>query len=264
MPVFPTTALGEVAMHYFRADRFCLVLAGLALISFPAPGPAQKAEEKGHAVHKETKVMVKFFEKDREVEKPFDLSNEHDLDNLVELIRQGHVHSMILEKPPKIVDISWDLGLWTIVVFVLLYLILKKAAWGPILEGLQTREESIRRAVEEAKHARAETERVTAEFKVKMAEAYAEIPKLMDQARKDAQRLVEEMRAKAQADIQAERQRLRREIEVALEQALQQIYTQAAQLATLISAKAIQKSLSEEDHRRLVDQAMQELHPTRT
>jgi F-type H+-transporting ATPase subunit b len=248
-------------MHYVRANKFCLVLTGLALISFPAPGTAQKTEEKGHAAHKETKMMVKYFDKDREVEKPLDLSKEPDLDSLIELIRQGHVHSMVLEKPPKIVDISWDLGLWTIVVFVLLYLILKKNAWTPILEGLQTREENIRLAAEEAKHARAETERVTAEFKAKIAEAYAEIPKLMEQARKDAQRLVDEMRAKAQADIQAERQRLRREIEVATEQALQQIYTHAAQLATLISAKAIQKSLSEEDHRRLVDQAMQELQP---
>jgi F-type H+-transporting ATPase subunit b len=156
-----------------------------------------------------------------------------------------------------------DLAVWTIIIFVLLLLVLKKYAWGPMLDGLHQREETIRTAVEEAKHARAETERVTAEFKAKMDAAYAEIPKLLDQARKDAQRLVDEMRAKAQSDIQADRQRLRREIEVATEQALQQIYTHAAQLATLISAKAIQKSLSEEDHRRLVDQAMQELQPTR-
>jgi F-type H+-transporting ATPase subunit b len=158
----------------------------------------------------------------------------------------------------------YDLGIWTIVVFVVLLLVLKKYAWGPMLDGLHHREDSIRLAVEEAKRAHAETERVTAEFKVKMDQAYAEIPKLLDQARRDAQRVADEMRAKAQADIQADRQRLRREIEVATEQALQQIYTHAAQLATLISAKAIQKSLSEDDHRRLVDQAMQELQPTRT
>jgi F-type H+-transporting ATPase subunit b len=155
----------------------------------------------------------------------------------------------------------YDLGIWTIIIFVILLGVLYRYAWGPMLEGLKARENNIALAAEEAKHARAETERVTAEFKVKMDQAYAEIPKLMDQARRDAQRLAEEMRAKAQADIQADRQRLRREIEVATEQALQQIYTQAAHLATLISAKAIRKSLSEEDHRRLVDQAMQELHP---
>jgi len=164
----------------------------------------------------------------------------------------------------QILEPRFDLMVWTLVIFVLLFLVLKKFAWPAMLEGLQRREETIRTAVDEAKHARAETERITAEFKAQMDQAYAEIPKLMDQARKDGQRLADEMRAKAQADIQADRQRLRREIDVALEQALQQIYTQAAQLATLISAKAIQRSLSEEDHRRLVDQAMQELQPTRT
>jgi F-type H+-transporting ATPase subunit b len=160
-----------------------------------------------------------------------------------------------------ILALRYDQGIWTIVVFVVLLLVLKRYAWHPMLDALHQREENIRLAAEEAKQARAETERVTAEFKAKMAEAYAEIPRLMEQARKDAQQLAEEMRTKAQAEIQAERQRLRREIEIATEQALQQIYTHAAQLATLISAKAIQKSLSVEDHRRLVDQAMQELQP---
>jgi F-type H+-transporting ATPase subunit b len=155
-----------------------------------------------------------------------------------------------------------DLGIWSIVVFVLLLLVLRKYAWNPMLEGLHQREENIRAAAEEAKRAREETERVSAEFKAKMDQAYAEIPKLLDQARKDAERVAEEMRAKAQADIQAERQRLHREIDLALEQALQEFNNHAAQLATLISAKAIQRSLSLEDHRRLVDDAMRELRET--
>jgi F-type H+-transporting ATPase subunit b len=157
----------------------------------------------------------------------------------------------------------FDLALWSIVIFVILLLVLKRYAWGPMLEGLHQREENIRAAAEQAEHARAETERVTAEFKAKMDQAYAEIPRMMDQARKDAQHLAEEMRAKAQADIQGDRQRLRREIELALEQALQEIYQQAAQLATQMSAKVIRKSLTPEDHRRLIDEAMLELREAR-
>src|SRR5207244_7753840 len=61
-----------------------------------------------------------------------------------------------------------DLFIWTLIVFLLLLFILSKYAWKPMLEALRTREENIRLAAEEAKHARAETERVTAEFKVKM------------------------------------------------------------------------------------------------
>jgi F-type H+-transporting ATPase subunit b len=92
-----------------------------------------------------------------------------------------------------------------------------------------------------------------------MEEAFAKIPAMMDEARRDAQHMAEEMRAKAQADIQADRERLRREIEMARDQALQQIWTQTAQLATAISSKAIRRNISEEDHRRLVDEALTEL-----
>lgn len=155
--------------------------------------------------------------------------------------------------------IRYDTALWAIVVFVFLLIILRKAAWGPILEGLQKREETIKAAVDEAKLAREETRRVTAQFQAEMAQKMAEIPKIMEEARRDAEALKEEMRAQAAKDIQTERQRLRREIDTAKDQALQEIWHQAAQLATLISAKAIGKHLSEEDHRRLIDESLAEL-----
>ncbi len=158
-----------------------------------------------------------------------------------------------------IFSLRFDLGLWSIVVFLALYFILKRFAWGPILHGLQQREETIRKAVEEAKEARAETVKARAEFERMLAQEQAKIPSLMEEARRNAQALADEMRNRAQQDIQAERQRLRREIDAARDQALAQLTTHAAQLATLISAKAIKRDLSEEDHRRLVDDALAEL-----
>jgi F-type H+-transporting ATPase subunit b len=82
---------------------------------------------------------------------------------------------------------------------------------------------------------------------------------MMDGARRDAQQLNDEMVAKAKSEITAERDRLRREIESARDQALSEIWKQTAQLATRVSAKAIRRGLSEEDHRRLVDEALTEL-----
>jgi F-type H+-transporting ATPase subunit b len=82
---------------------------------------------------------------------------------------------------------------------------------------------------------------------------------MLEEARRDAQNLAEEMKAKANQDIQAERARLRRELDIARDQALQELWNQAAQLATLISAKAIGRSLNEDDHRRLIDEALAEM-----
>lgn len=156
-------------------------------------------------------------------------------------------------------DFKTDLGIWTVVIFVLLLTVLGKYAWGPMMEGLHKREESIRSALEEAKQAREETARVRAEFQAEKAKAQEQIAQMMEQARRDAHQLIEDMRSKATADIQADRQRLRREIELARDQALHDIWAQAAQLATLISSKALKRAITTDDHRRLVDEALAEL-----
>src|SRR5579864_6015815 len=206
-----------------RMGYLCFLFAGLALLFGPGRGLAQKEEVKGHGAHKgPIKVEVSYYVGNKEQVKSLDLSKQADRETFHKILEEEHVHHLKLENPPKLMDIVFDLGLWTIVVFLLLFFILKKTAWGPILQGLQKREEDIREAAEEAKRARAETQKITAEYKTKMDQAYAEIPKLLDQARKDAQNLADELRAKAQADIQAERQRLLREIEMTKDQALQE------------------------------------------
>ncbi len=190
----------------------------------------------------------------------FDLADPKQKAEFWEKLDSGHLEHWEVEKPlPNPLDIKADLGLWALVIFLALVFILQKYAWGPMLQGLQKREATIRDSVEEAQKARAETLQITAEFKAKMDQAYAEIPKIMEQARRDADAFKEEMRTQTAKDIQAERQRLRREIETARDQALQELWNQAAQLATLISAKAIGRSLTEADHRRLLDESIAEL-----
>src|SRR5205814_1729319 len=104
------------------------------------------------------------------------------------------------DKPFNLFQGELDLAIWTILVFLLLFFILSKYAWKPMLEGLKKREENIRGAVEEAKIARAETERMRGEFQRELDAAHQQIPKLMDEARRKAEALAEEMRAKANAD----------------------------------------------------------------
>jgi F-type H+-transporting ATPase subunit b len=164
-----------------------------------------------------------------------------------------------LAQNPDTLQPRYDLTLWSIVIFVILFLVLRKYAWGPILEGLNKRERSIEDAIDEAKKVRADMSKQQADFESKLAEANQQIPKLMEEARRSAEQLKEEMRTQAAADINDERQRLRREIEAARDQALQDIWNQAANLATVISAQAIRRSLAPEDHRRLVDTALGEI-----
>jgi F-type H+-transporting ATPase subunit b len=142
--------------------------------------------------------------------------------------------------------------------------LLKRFAWGPMLEGLVKREENIRAALDEAKAARDEAAGLRAHLAQERARIADEIRKALDEAREDGRRLVEEMQAKAKSDIQADRDRLRREIETARDQALHEIWNQAANLATQISAKVIRREVNGDDHRRLIDEAMNELNAANT
>jgi F-type H+-transporting ATPase subunit b len=156
-------------------------------------------------------------------------------------------------------QIHYDTAFWAVVVFVTLLVILQKYAWPPILEGLKKREDTIRSSLEEAKVTRDEMVQLRSQFQKEMAEAQQQIPKLMEDARKKAEEMSNEIRAKAVSDIQTERERLRHELDIAKDQALKELWESAAQLATLISAKAIGRSLSEDDHRRLLDESMAEM-----
>jgi F-type H+-transporting ATPase subunit b len=160
---------------------------------------------------------------------------------------------------PNPMSFSVDLGLWALVVFVLLLFILSRLAWKPMLEGLKKREENIRTAIEEAEKTRQETRKLQAELQARLNKAGEEVREILDEGRRDAQALKDEMLQQAKRDIQADTDRQRREIETAKDQALKQIWEQSAQLATLISAKAIRRELSPDDHRRLVDEALAEL-----
>lgn len=246
----------------------CLVL-GLLAVAVQAQHEARPPAERepGHgaapADHKHAaapKYEALVHHDGHEDERTFDLSNPKDAEELMALLREGHVDELKqAEKPVNILEIKWDLGLWTLVVFLLLLLILKKVAWGPMLEGLKKREESIRTAVEEAKRVREDAARDRAAFQKQLDEAQQEIPRLMEEARRDAAALKEEMRTQAQAEIQSERQRLRREIDMARDQALQELWSQSARLATLISSKIIKRELKVDDQKRLVDESLEEI-----
>ncbi|MFL5243748.1 MAG: F0F1 ATP synthase subunit B [Gemmataceae bacterium] len=173
---------------------------------------------------------------------------------------EGKGHSDAGEqKEPGLFEKALDLSLWTIVVFLVLLFVLRRYAWKPLLEGLEQREHSIHSAMEEAKKAREEAQALRNALAEEATKAQDKVREVLDQARRDAEKASAEMMAKAKTEIQSERDRLRREIETARDQAIQQLWNQTAELATLVSSKAIRRQLTAEDHRRLVEEAIADL-----
>lgn len=232
--------------------------AAALLLLLPALG--LRADDKAKAgAHAPPKYKVTVHKDGHEEEVIFDLSRPGHDEKLTVLLKDGHVEKVEVDKPVNILAISWDLGLYSIIVFVLLLLILKKVAWGPMLEGLNRREKTIRSALDEAQKAREDARQLREHYDAEMKKAAAEARGIMDEARKDAQRLMEEERARLKTDIQTERDRLYRELNSAKDQALQEMWQQSVQLATLISSKALHREVNADDHRALLDEAMGEM-----
>lgn len=147
----------------------------------------------------------------------------------------------------------------TLVVFLALLAVLYKAAWGPILKGLEAREAAQFQALEEARKAREEAAAMRAQVQAELAKAAEQVRAILEEARRDAEALKNQEREAGIREAAAERERARREIEAARDAALKEIYEQAVRLATLMSEKAIARSLTAEDHRRLLDESIAEL-----
>jgi F-type H+-transporting ATPase subunit b len=152
-----------------------------------------------------------------------------------------------------------DLGLWTIVVFLVLFFVLRKYAWGPMLEGLENREKNIRGELESAQKANAEAQALRAEFERKINDAQQQVRAMIDEARKNGEQLKADMQNQAAAAIQAEKDRARRELQTEAEQERVKLFQQVTQLASLVSAKAVRRQMTIEDQHRLVDEALNDL-----
>jgi F-type H+-transporting ATPase subunit b len=150
-------------------------------------------------------------------------------------------------------------SLAAIIAFLLVLLILRKYAWGPILKGLQDRENQIKQDLQGAEQANAQARRTLAEYEQTLAEAHADSRKLLDQARADAQELRAKLKDETEREMANLRQRAGEEIDLARQHALADLHAHAAELATAVAAKVIGRQITDADTQRLVDESLQEL-----
>src|SRR5437870_2154081 len=78
-------------------------------------------------------------------------------------------------KSESLIEFKGDLGLWTLVVFLVLLVVLRKWAWRPLMEAVDAREKHMRDALSEAERAREQAKALLAEHDKKLAEVQIEV-----------------------------------------------------------------------------------------
>lgn len=157
--------------------------------------------------------------------------------------------------------LSPDIGtiFWTALTFVLLLWVLKKMAWGPLLQTLEDREKRIKEALAKAEAAQRDVDEARERQQEILDSARKEAQELLNKSRKTAEATKEEIIEKAQAEANKILERARNEISLERKKALEEIKKQAVELSVQIASKLIHKSLSPEDHRKLIDESVEEI-----
>ena len=88
----------------------------------------------------------------------------------------------------------------SLISFLVLFVILWKFAFPPITDMLEKRSAMIRESLEKSEQTRVEAERLLEEYKVQMAEARAEAQQVIEQGRKVAEAMKEDIVAKAREE----------------------------------------------------------------
>ena len=155
------------------------------------------------------------------------------------------------------------LFIWTIVTFLVLFGLLAKFAWRPLLKALDQRQAAIRKSLDDAQQARQELERLQRESAQIIREARVEAESILSRTRGDAERLRAEMKQTAKAEAGAIIRNTERTIQLETGRALQQIRREAVDLSVMIASKIIQRNLSKEDNERLIDEALKQIETQR-
>lgn len=149
---------------------------------------------------------------------------------------------------------SWGLVFWSAITFGVVLFILRKAAWGPILEGLEKREKTIADAIAAAQRDRVEAAKALEEHRKKLEQVRNEAQAILNETAADSKRMMEESAAKAAAEAEATKQRALRDIELAKAKAVDDLRKQTVELALGLSEKVIGAEIDRGKQKRLVDE----------
>ena len=148
---------------------------------------------------------------------------------------------------------------WTLLTFLILLVVLRKLAWGPLMGAIEEREKAIRRDVDEAREGREEAQRLLDEHKSLLAQARRERAEAAEAGRRDAERLKDEIldegrrqkdRILAQAKVQ---------IQAEIREAQAGLRASAVDLALSAAGKLLVRNLDDATQRKLVEDYLADL-----
>jgi F-type H+-transporting ATPase subunit b len=157
--------------------------------------------------------------------------------------------------------ISPNVGLmiWTLLLFGLSLLVLRKYAFPWISSQLDRRQRVIEESIDTAERTRQQADQLLEEYRERLHEARDQAQEIIERARKAADAHERDAEKDAVENRERLMERTRREIESETRRAIQEIRREVADLTVMATERVTRKTLTDEDQERLVQEALSEL-----
>jgi F-type H+-transporting ATPase subunit b len=151
------------------------------------------------------------------------------------------------------------LFIWTILTFLVLLGLLAKFAWRPLLTALESRQEAIKKSLEDVDRAKQEMAQLHTESAKILEQARVDADSILAKTRSDAERLREELRSKAKEEADTMVRNAGQQIQLQTRQALQDIRHEVADISVMIASKLLERNLVKEDNDRLINETLKQI-----
>jgi F-type H+-transporting ATPase subunit b len=151
------------------------------------------------------------------------------------------------------------LMIWTLVAFGITLYVLRRWVFPQIQDQLDKRQRAIEETIDTAQRTKEEAEKILTEYRERLQEARQQAEDIVARARKAADRHQEEVTTAAREKQHEMLDQARRDIETETRLALERIRKEVADLTVIATEKVTRKTLTSEDHQRLIQEALQEV-----
>jgi F-type H+-transporting ATPase subunit b len=153
---------------------------------------------------------------------------------------------------PNLFGINAGVSFWALIIFGLLFLVLAKFAFPPILGYAEAREQRIQDTLDEARRQREEAEKLLDQQRQELAQARQQSQSLIAEGKQAAERVREELLAKARADQEQLIARARQDIERERDRALESVRREAVDVALAAAGRLLGERVDADRDRKLV------------
>lgn len=156
-------------------------------------------------------------------------------------------------------NIQWGSMIYSIIMFIILFVLLRKYAFGPLMGVMEKRANEIEESLEHAKKERETAEQLLAEQRAELEQARKDAKTILDNARVTSEKQAAEIIRTAKEETEQMKTVARKEIDREREKAIEAFRTEVGKLSILLAGKVIENEIDENKQKQLIDNYLEEV-----